>query len=288
MSEHTKIPWRYESREGHAPTSRFVIISSEGNRIAVCSESDLNGENNVEFIVRACNCHGEFLKLCEDIEDSDVDDFFRQRLIDIIAKGKKDMISKVEICCQCHRRKLCYITENDKKDMEFYCIKCYETVPVKKLKTQSRENNDLSFGGYARFVRTLVKFPKILILLILFAGCSQSSNDLEIEAENIILDSFAWAEEEYGVPFYSDIKWDFILNNGNAGFASCCPWKIELSRSLLIIFRDDFVNEIPAHEAAHVIADTVFGPQGHNETWRDIAVILGASGDTTLFDSLID
>lgn len=92
MSEHTELPWRYKSKAGHASTNRFVIISPKGSRIAVCSESDKNGENNVEFIVRACNCHDEFLKLCEKIQSSgwnDLDFEIKQRINAIIIKGKK-------------------------------------------------------------------------------------------------------------------------------------------------------------------------------------------------------
>ena len=82
MNKHAKIPWRYEARKGHASKSRFVIISLEGERIAVCSESNENGKSNVEFIIRACNCHGEFLKLYEEISDSqnDLDYEIKQRL----------------------------------------------------------------------------------------------------------------------------------------------------------------------------------------------------------------
>ena len=63
-------------------------------------------------------------------------------------------------CCYCHRSQMCYITENDKGDLEFYCEYCHSIVTVKKLKIESRENNDLSFVGNARFI-TSVKIPNV-------------------------------------------------------------------------------------------------------------------------------
>lgn len=77
----SKYTWEYEPL-----ISKFVILSFEGKIIGTCYE-----KNQAEFIVRACACHDEFLKLCEEIRSkpNDLDYEIKQRLNLIVEKSNE-------------------------------------------------------------------------------------------------------------------------------------------------------------------------------------------------------
>lgn len=63
-------------------------------------------------------------------------------------------------CFVCTIYRDCYITENDRGVIEYYCNYCYATVPVKKLKTRSRKSNRQHFYAHPRYP---VRIPRIFI-----------------------------------------------------------------------------------------------------------------------------
>lgn len=53
------------------------------------------------------------------------------------------------------------------------------------------------------------------------------------------------------------------------------PTGIKLSLPLLKLNGDDFINQTPGHEAAHIIDFVVFNNTGHGTTWKKVMRVIG-------------
>ena len=61
---------------------------------------------------------------------------------------------------------------------------------------------------------------------------------------------------------------------------------ISLSRPLIRCNKESLLREVVLHEVAHAIVDNYHGTSGHNQTWKKIAIALGASGHRLVFNSI--
>ena len=68
-ANHTPVPWSVDNMPDQRAmldgieTETWVAVGSELGHLAYCHET------NAEFIVRACNCHGELVAVLEQLED---------------------------------------------------------------------------------------------------------------------------------------------------------------------------------------------------------------------------
>lgn len=86
------------------------------------------------------------------------------------------------------------------------------------------------------------------------------------------------AREKWGIDFSDTILIWSKRTTCTAGRAWYKERAIQLSRNLLLLNRDMFVQETPGHEAAHIIAFGVFGARGHGKAWKYVMGILEVNG----------
>jgi SprT protein len=62
----------------------------------------------------------------------------------------------------------------------------------------------------------------------------------------------------------------------------CTGVEIRLSAVLLAQNGKDFIKQVPGHEAAHIIADEIYGTRtkGHDRLWKGVMAIIGLTPDT--------
>lgn len=72
---------------------------------------------------------------------------------------------------------------------------------------------------------------------------------------------------------YPTVRFD--VRGMTAGWAYTNQNLIRLNPVLLNENGDDFINRTPGHEAAHIIANTVYGNSGHGPNWKSVMRFLG-------------
>lgn len=67
------------------------------------------------------------------------------------------------------------------------------------------------------------------------------------------------------------------ISKYNAATGKYVPDEIRLSSKLLELNQQDFVMDTPAHEAAHIICEFLYGDleKGHGKYWQNIMAIIG-------------
>ena len=72
----------------------------------------------------------------------------------------------------------------------------------------------------------------------------------------------------------------FNQRGKTAGTAKYGKYEITLNNILLEENGNSFVNDVPVHEATHLIARAYYGYcQGHNKFWKNLSKSLGSSGN---------
>lgn len=97
--------------------------------------------------------------------------------------------------------------------------------------------------------------------------------ELQAKAIKRIKDVYAKAEDIYGVPFTFPIV-SFRLKGRRAGYVVVILNKLALNNALLHDHGEDFINDTPGHEAAHLIAYAVYGYniEPHGQEWKKVMI----------------
>lgn len=102
--------------------------------------------------------------------------------------------------------------------------------------------------------------------------------NLKHVAELRVEEAYRAAEEHYGRSFTRvPVIWSTKMTRvaGIAYFNKLKPIKIKLSKPLLDLNGPRFVDETPAHEAAHLIALELYGDVGHGPEWKEVMRAIG-------------
>lgn len=67
------------------------------------------------------------------------------------------------------------------------------------------------------------------------------------------------------------------LKGTTAGQAYLVSKVIRFNLDMAILNGRDFINEIPVHEVAHIIANELDGSEGHDNTWKNVMTQMGLS-----------
>ena len=97
--------------------------------------------------------------------------------------------------------------------------------------------------------------------------------ELQSKAIKRIKEVYAKAEDVYGIPLTFPIV-SFKLKGRRAGYVIPAYNKLALNDALLHEHGDNFINDTPGHEAAHLIAYAVYGYniEPHGTAWKKVMV----------------
>jgi SprT protein len=97
--------------------------------------------------------------------------------------------------------------------------------------------------------------------------------ELQAKAIKRIKDVYAKAEDIYGIPLTFPIV-SFRLKGRRAGYVMPAYNRLALNNALLHDHGDNFVNDTPGHEAAHLIAYAVYGYkiEPHGKEWKKVMI----------------
>ena len=97
--------------------------------------------------------------------------------------------------------------------------------------------------------------------------------ELQSKAIKRIKEVYAKAEDVYGIPLTFPIV-SFKLKGRRAGYVIPAYNKLTLNDALLHEHGDNFINDTPGHEAAHLIAYAVYGYniEPHGTAWKKVMV----------------
>ena len=95
--------------------------------------------------------------------------------------------------------------------------------------------------------------------------------ELQGKAIKRIYDVFAKAEIVHNMTFRLPTI-SFKLKGRRAGYVMPSSFKLALNNELLHIYGDEFINDTPGHEAAHLIAYQVYGYmiEPHGKEWKKV------------------
>lgn len=97
--------------------------------------------------------------------------------------------------------------------------------------------------------------------------------ELQAKAIKRIKDVYAKAEDIYGIPLAFPIV-SFRLKGRRAGYVVVILNKLALNNDLLHDHGEDFINDTPGHEAAHLISYAVYGYniEPHGQEWKKVMI----------------
>jgi SprT protein len=97
--------------------------------------------------------------------------------------------------------------------------------------------------------------------------------ELQEKAIKRIHQVYEKAQTIYGIPLQLPTI-SFKLKGRRAGYVVPAYQKLTLNNTLLHTYGDDFINDTPGHEAAHLIAYQVYGYmiEPHGKQWKKVMV----------------
>ena len=100
--------------------------------------------------------------------------------------------------------------------------------------------------------------------------------NLLLAAKKRIEEVYLIAEKAYGTSFVRPFI-NFKLKGARAGIAYPLRNEIKLNKDLLLQNGESFILDTPGHEAAHLLARTLYGPfiRSHGPEWQKVMITIG-------------